>query len=294
MVWTPKGYDWVWERFVDKPGPDYHYTHGSPRENFYTDKTGLYDRLEQSYDARFYQQEVGGEYLNISSGQVYYAFDRRRHVAPQQYTPGLPICWALDFNVNPMCSVIAQVIDTTSHFDRMNGRTFKKLVILDEICLPDSHINQACAEFVRRTEKWTKNGPVLVELYGDATGRQRQHGGSTNWKMVQDFFGFQSGYRINQNNIDRSNPLVKDRVNSVNAALSNARGEQSVWMDPQCNELRKDLEQCVWKADMSGNLVGDIDEKDSKRTHVSSALGYLIWKQLPVKSTGGFSNKAVY
>ena len=40
-----------------------------------------YERLKSSYDARFYQQEVLGEYLHLQAGRVYYGFERERNVA---------------------------------------------------------------------------------------------------------------------------------------------------------------------------------------------------------------------
>jgi hypothetical protein len=34
-------------------------------------------------------------------------------------------------------------------------------------------------------------------------------------------------------------------------------GERRLFLDPGCNELRKDLQQVVWKADVAGNITGD-------------------------------------
>ena len=34
-AWTPKGFDGVWERFIDRPGPDYAAVQATPRENHY-------------------------------------------------------------------------------------------------------------------------------------------------------------------------------------------------------------------------------------------------------------------
>jgi hypothetical protein len=36
----------------------------------------FYKRQEHSYDARFFRQELLGEYLNNSQGRVYETFDR--------------------------------------------------------------------------------------------------------------------------------------------------------------------------------------------------------------------------
>jgi hypothetical protein len=54
-------------------------------------------------------------------------------------------------------------------------------------------------------------------------------------------------------------------------------------MDPRCKELIKDFEQVSYKADS-----GVIDkERDPKRTHLSDALGYLIWREMRPKAPVG-------
>jgi hypothetical protein len=46
-------------------------------------------------------------------------------------------------------------------------------------------------------------------------------------------------------------------------------------VDPGCKELIKDLEQVCFKADSN-----QIDkDRDRLRTHLSDALGYLLWQE---------------
>ena len=82
-VWTPKGYDWVYERFVASRVEGYETVMARPFENrFLLDQIpDYYERLKSSYDARFYEQEVLGEYLSMHAGRVYYAFEREGNVA---------------------------------------------------------------------------------------------------------------------------------------------------------------------------------------------------------------------
>jgi hypothetical protein len=49
-----------------------------------------------------------------------YAFHRTLNVGALRYNPKLPLFWALDFNMNPLCSVVGQT---------SNGKVF----ILDEL-----------------------------------------------------------------------------------------------------------------------------------------------------------------
>ena len=49
-----------------------------------------YERLESSYDPRFYQQEVLGEYVNSRADRVYHCFNPAVHVVGQTYDPTQP------------------------------------------------------------------------------------------------------------------------------------------------------------------------------------------------------------
>ena len=66
-VWTPKGYDWVHERFVAARVEGYETVVAKPFENrFLLDRIpDYYERLKSSYDGRFYDQEVLGEYTGV-------------------------------------------------------------------------------------------------------------------------------------------------------------------------------------------------------------------------------------
>ena len=259
-AWTPRGFDWVYERFISNPVEGYDVFLAQPFENRHllAEVPDYYERLKRSYDERFYSQEVLGEYLNLHAGQVYSSFDRSRNVAPVRLDPLLPLRWTLDFNVDPMSSVVAQIVD---------GR----VLVADEISLRRATTIDACSEFWRRYG--SHSGGLIV--YGDATGQRMQTSGATDYQMVGDFMRRQraQGFRME---VGKSNPAVSERVNLVNAKLRNADGEVALVMDPRCKELIKDFEQVSYKADS-----GVIDkERDPKRTHLADALGYLIWREM--------------
>jgi len=57
--------------------------------------------------------------------------------------------------------------------------------------------------------------------------------------------------------------------------LRNAAGETRLFINSKCKELIEDFEQVSYKADSM-----QIDkEKDRRRTHLSDALGYLLWQE---------------
>lgn len=293
-AWTPKGFDWIYERFIRDPQPDHGMTFASPRENIHLGNA-FYDSLRSTYDEKFYRQEVMGEYLSLTSGQVYYAFDREQNVKPLYYDPNFPLFWSPDFNVDPMCSVIGQVIESRgfSHADLLTGNRRRWTHVLDEICLRNANIYDACREFVARTERWIKPGSqMLVHLYGDPAGSARSHAGPSSYQCIFDFFKTQPKYRIEQRTAT-SHPEVKDRVNVVNGQLCSAAGQRNLLIDPKCKELMKDLEKVIWKADLSGNITAQIDKSDPMRTHISDAMGYAIHAEFGGQRGGVASERLV-
>ncbi len=284
-AWTPKGYDAVYERFISKPSRDFWAVLATPRENPHSTATGLYDRLEESYDERSYRQEALGEYLNVNSGQAYYAFDRRTNVRPVRYDPNLPLIWCLDFNINPMCSVICQATDATSQLDRMSGRKRAVVNVLDELYLPNCPTPRACEEFGRRAAKYSNGSILQVTLYGDATAQRRQTasaGATSDWEAVKEFFSRNREYKPIYR-YKPSNPAPRDRVAAVNGMLRNALTETHLFVDPRCEKLIRDFERVVWK---KGTPELDQDT-DHGLTHISDALGYYLEDEFGARRNGG-------
>jgi hypothetical protein len=269
--WTPKGFDWVYDRFIGpdkKPGYEAFLAQQNPAlpEDYYT-------RLGASYSERFYKQEALGEYLNVFSGQAYYAFDRKAQMGNVPYVPGHPLFWALDFNVNPLCSVYGQVI---------NG----VVRVLDELVLPNSNTLAACEEFLARTTKIP--GLLQVYVYGDPSGEGRRTAASrTDWQIVRAFFGRYPDKFVALFRVPSAAGLVKDRVNCVNAMLLNHDGKRRLFLDASCRELAKDLDQFVWKADPSGRALVELDKSDLMRSHTSDALGYMIAREFDMRPQVG-------
>jgi PBSX family phage terminase large subunit len=286
-VWTPKGFDWVHRRFLEQRSPDYCLIQATPRENTHL-PANFYDRLKDSYASLFYRQEVLGEYLDIFGGNTYYAFSEK-NVEALTYDPTLSLCWALDFNVDPMCSVICQIEEwKRTPWATAPYETRKTLRVLDEIVLPNSNTVEAAEEFIARMKKLTRGaGKSLVAIYGDASGNSRSSRSTrTDYELIRDVFRKYPDINI-QLRQNRANPLVRDRVNTINNALCSASEEHSVLIDPKCRELIKDLRQVRWKRDTAGNPTAELDKSDPQRTHVSDALSYLVASEFGLRSAAG-------
>ena len=138
-----------------------------------------------------------------------------------------------------------------------------------------SHVHQLLAvAFVRQVRSWGRP-PYNVRLYGDATGESRSTAGQSDYEIIRQFFRTEPDFKVSHHN-KSSNPLVRDRVNAVNAMLCNNEGERRLLVNPCCKPLIRDLERVSWKADSHDNLLPQLDKANPGLTHVSDALGYLI------------------
>jgi hypothetical protein len=266
-VWTPKGFDWVYRKFILSPVRGYAAVQAMAYENRHLLQKveDFYDRLKDSYDESFFQQEVLGSYLSMQGGKVYTAFGRQDHLRPLQPIPGLMLQWALDFNVDPMSSVVVQT-------------TKDCVYVLDEIVIRRATTSQACEEFLK---KYSLHAAGL-EIFGDASGNTMQTTGASDYQMVREYFAAQTAMPVTYR-VPKANPPIRDRVNLVNRTLRNAAGRIGMVIDPKCKELIQDFAQVSYKQD---STVVDKD-RDRTRTHLSDALGYLLCQENGESKTVG-------
>jgi Phage terminase large subunit len=274
-AWTPKGYDWVYRRFINQEtrvrGHVAIVAKANENRHLLEKVPDFYERLKDSYDARFFAQEAMGEYLNLDGTRVYNAFDREVNLHPQNVDSSVPLLWALDFNVDPMTSIVAQ-------FD---GRTFR---VLDEIVLRHASTPEAVEAFTQRYPKH----PRGVTVYGDASGNNLKTSGDSDYEMVRAAFRDKGIANVTYK-VPTANPSVRARINLTNARLNSAAGNVSLLLDPKCKELIQDFEQVSYKADST-----QIDkDKDRMRTHASDALGYLLWQECMAGPKIGFGQNRI-
>lgn len=221
-----------------------------------------------------------GEWLpGLQGSRAYTSFDVRLHVRQQPLiVPRRPLCWTWDFNVEPMVSLIGQRDGTIFRVNRE--------LIIDT----DASVDQMVQYFHESVP--SHHGEVWV--YGDASGRARSKdipGGRTEYSLIFNLMRtYGSPMRLK---VPESNPLVTDRVNSVNRAMKDETGTIHIEIDPSCEELIADLKQVL--RDNKGGLKKSRDRKDPyfRRTHTSDALGYWINYEEPVRQRG-FAERLAY
>ncbi len=265
LTTTPEGFNWVYRRLIENPPPDCEVFTAPTRENIFLD-SGYTELLRATFPPHLAEQYLEGRFVNATSGRVYHPFDRDLHVRRLEPWPGAPVSLACDFNVSPMVWLVIQ---------HRQGR----IKVLDEIALNETDTGQAAGRFMAR---WGEKTQAGIYVYGDAAGHHRdtRQVGRTDYTIIRREI---PGAVMK---VPRTNPAVKDRINAVNAKLRNAKGEVSLYIDPECRELIADLESLTYSKDNAGSLI---DKSDPRRSHASDALGYFIAREYPIRgSVRGF------
>jgi hypothetical protein len=283
FIGTPQGHNHLYDRFqfaqaesgLDSPAPEWGAFQYSTLDGGFVTEQELASAARE-LDPRLYSQEFEARFENTALGLAYHAFSRTENVRRCDFSSGSKLIWSLDFNVNPMCSIIAQ----------RSGNTVE---VLDELVLDNANTLLACQRFWERTAQWrTRYGIFLVEVYGDASGHQRRtSGAATDWSLIRDFFAQRPGQVSAHIRAASANPSVRDRVNVVNARLLNASGDRHLFIDPRCKELISDLERVCWRADEFGQPGSELDKSDRMRTHLTDALGYYLAQGFPMYGSIG-------
>jgi Terminase large subunit, T4likevirus-type, N-terminal len=274
-VWTPNGFDWVYKRFISQNKlEDHQAILAAPGENLamLAGRPNYYQQLKNSYDDLFYRQEVLGEYLNTKTGRAYQAWSEANQDATLRFVPQQGLCWALDFNVDPMAGLVCQFLKGRIH-------------VLREIFLRNSNTQEMCERFEQIAQPFVdayyelNRRPLPVTLYGDATGEARSTSSRTDYELIRIFFRAKKQFELKMD-IPSANPPVRDRVNSVNAMLMNAAGDVRTRIHPDCREVITDLQEVTWK---QGSANFDLDKvSDKTRTHLTDALGYMVCRVAPI------------
>jgi hypothetical protein len=258
FIGTPKGHNHFYELFQAAQESE-----GWAAFQFTTEQGGLVQKTElaaaqRELDERTYRQEYQARFEH-GSGLAYYAFDRGVNVRPVRRNRNLPLVWSLDFNVDLMCSVLAQVrLGFDSTFGRSHPDKSRDVVeIIDELVIPEnSNTAEACEALDRLLEQWDETR-VTLDIYGDPAGNQRHTSAAsrTDWQIINEFVARRAGMYTVRFHVSSRAPVVKDRVNCVNAMLRNAQGTSRCFIDPRCKHLIRDLSQVEWRADSHGRTT---------------------------------------
>lgn len=275
FIGTPKAYNYLYEVYKHGTrGETYLDDKGIKRRNTWTSwqfptitspfiPESEIEAAKRDMDDKSFKQEFEASFETMS-GRVYYPFDRSEHVSESvQFNPNLPIWVGMDFNIDPMSTVIFQ--------PQTNG----ELWAVDEIVFYSSNTEEICNELEKRYWRWQKQ----ITIYPDPAGGQRQHArGETDMDILREHNFKKIRYR-------KKHPAVADRINSTNRMLKSADGTVRLKINPKVKSLIASFEQTIYKPGSR-----DVD-KQAGMEHSADAAGYCIELEFPMRKTeiGGIS-----
>jgi hypothetical protein len=249
---SPRGFgNWSYELFkqgeTNKDWASFKYT---TLEGGQVDDNEI-EQAKQDLDIRTFQQEYEATFVNYS-GMIYYNFNRQKNIVDKYDKDAGVLHIGLDFNVDPMSAVICIIVNEI-------------IIVVDEIQIYSSNTQEMCEEIKTRYQ----NKKIVV--YPDPSARQRKTsaGGFTDLSILKN-----AGFDVKCKN---TAPLIRDRINAVNAKLKNVNGKNSLFIVKSCKNVIKSIERQIYK---EGTHVPD---KDSGYDHMNDALGYLIEFNFPLR-----------
>lgn len=274
----------------------------SVRENtIMTDLEGFIGNVKMSTPEDRWPVEIDGEWATTGGG-VYRYFDASIHggpppagLPPKVLDRSKPLLWCLDFNVGWMASVVAQAhIQTLKSLGWIHdgqrppyesiGSSVadwqrRIFYVLDELFLPDCGTEDVVAEFIRRHGDHARYAGVV--LYGDASGGGRSQqlsstaSARSNWEILVQRLRA-AGINVTMR-VQSQNPAPLDRINAMNLQFRQPSGYGVLVDTIACPELVLDWFQVRFKPGTNDIDKGDTSEAGKKRTHLSDAVGYMIW-----------------
>ena len=243
---TPEGYRFCYQQFVVDATEEHGMIQAPSYSNPYLPADYI-PSLKAIYSPQLVEAYVEGQFVNLTSGSVYKAYDRdlRKSTAGIREKEDLYI--GQDFNVGNMASVIYVRRPSGWHIVRAITKVFDtpELIKIIKERYPDHKIY----------------------IYPDASGKSRKtvDASTSDITLLQE-----AGFSVL---VNRSNPAVKDRINSVNKAFTDGK----LWVNSvTCPEVAASLEQQAY--DKNG-----VPDKSTGLDHLNDAAGYAIVYEMPVR-----------
>ena len=251
---TPEGFRFCHKKFVQLPqeNPALLNNYGIVQASTYENAKYLPDdyipSLIESYPKELIEAYLMGQFVNLTSGTVFYAYDRVIHNSMEGIREKEPLFIGQDFNVGKMASAV--------FVQRPNG--YHAVAELNDLF-------DTPALIATLKERWADKGHRII-IYPDATGKGREtlDASKSDLSLLSS-----AGFQLRNH---AKNPAIKDRVLSTNKALQDMKIFVNV---KNCPSTTRCLEQQAYDDN------GDPDKK-SGFDHRNEAFSYFVAYEMPI------------
>ena len=257
---TPEGFNFVYEQFHQVPTENpakaglYGLVHASTYDNEINLPDDYIESLFETYPEQLVLAYIEGQFVNLTSGSVYPAFDRRLNNTDEAIEDGEELHVGMDFNVLNMTGVVGVI---------RHGEP----LVLDEL----TGVRDTPAMIEALHERYPDHRLIV---YPDASGK----GTHTNNASVSDLGLLRAADKISVR-VNASNPSIRSRVVSVNSMLCNAKAKRRLKINVRrCPKLAESLEKQAY--DDNG-----MPDKTTGFDHAPDALGYFVHNRFPAMAS---------
>ena len=250
IITTPEGFKATYRLFKKEPLPNSQLVRMSTRSNAINLPEGFIEDRVKQYTPQLVEAYIEGEFVNLTSGSVYPNFDRILNNTDFEIAKNEALHIGMDFNVYKMYAGVHVV---------RKGIPY----LLDEFV----NVVDTPAMVTSIKERYPNH---TIVVYPDASGDNK----STKGASLSDIKILRAaGFRINA---PKSNPLIRDRVNSVNAKICDANFVRTYFVNvDKCPVATEAFEQQVY--DRNG-----VPDKSADLDHPNDANGYFIHRRWPI------------
>jgi hypothetical protein len=242
---TPEGFRFVYEKWKKAPTASYKMIQASTRSNPFIPDDYI-DSLFETYPEELISAYIDGQFVNLTSGVVFNAYNRVKHRSDETIQPKELLKIGMDFNVGNMSAVVYVMRGKQWHaVDELKG-VYDTPAIIDII-----------------HERYPEHS---IRVYPDASGGSRK---SVDASKSDISLLRSAGFNIRAKS---KNPFVKDRVMATN----NAFNKELLYInDTKCPETALCFEQLAY--DKNG-----APDKTSNLDHLTDAGTYPIAYELQI------------
>jgi hypothetical protein len=212
IVSTPEGFNFMYRFFKDKT-LNKKLIRAKTTDNPFISQNYI-DNLKERYSEKQLSAYLNGNFVNLTSGTVYYEFNREVNYTDKIAEGRLLI--GMDFNITNMSAIV--------HIKEDN-----KLYAVDEF----TGIYDTYEMIAAIKERYPNNN---ITIYPDASGGNRKTTGMSDINLL-----ISAGFSIKK---DKKNPFVKDRINEMNKVF---RTQKYFINLKKCPEYAEALEQLTYK-----------------------------------------------
>ena len=256
-------------------GRDRHVYYSSIKDNPYLPE--FYEKaLRDKYDEQMAQRMLDGKWLYIGKDKCYYAYRPDLHLSDEvKLDKSLELRLCFDFNIakdKPMSSCLMQ-FDRRSNDTQPNNRRYK---IIDEVCVEGMRTLNAMEAWAHKGYFDLPHNPKII-VHGDASGNHRQTSAlRTDYEIIEHFlqnYDRRDNLKIRTSiDVQRKNPALRERHNTVNGNLKNADGKIRVAVHKKCKNVHEGFLSTRLK-----DVESYIEDPATKGQDMSSAISYGIW-----------------